>query len=99
MANFGLKKSFGIDSGELDGLSSQQCFVLGYELADIDHLLERSDRIYKPVHADNRQRIEAACNDAARPHRLTWLPGDESESWLLLEVQPRDVPRESESPQ
>jgi hypothetical protein len=86
LANFGLKKSFGIDNGELDGLSSQETFVLGYELADIDHLLERADGFRKPVHADNRQRIEAACKDAERPFRLAWLPGDSSESWLLLEV-------------
>jgi hypothetical protein len=91
VANFGLKKSFGIDSGELDGLSSQQCFVLGYELADIDHLLKAGDGIHKPVHADNRQRIEAACRDVSRPYHLTWLPGDSSESWLLLEVPPAEV--------
>jgi hypothetical protein len=88
---FGLKKSFSIDDGELDGLSSQQCFVLGYELAQIDHLLEKADGISKPVHADNRERIEAACDDAGRPHRLNWLPGDSSESWLFLEVPPRGV--------
>lgn len=86
MANFGLKKSFGIDNGELDGLRPQEVFVLGYELAQIDHLLERDDPIHKPVHADNRARIETACKDAGRPRRLTWLPGDSSESWLLLEV-------------
>ena len=89
MAEFGLKKSFGIDDGELDGLSSQQCFVLGYELAQIDHLLEGKSEIRKPVHADNRLRIEAACQDSGRAHRLTWLPGDKSETWLLLEVPPR----------
>jgi hypothetical protein len=86
MSNFKLKKSFGIDNGELDECSRQQCFVLGYELAQIDHLLESDAEIHKPVHAANRQRIEAACLDAKRTHQLTWLPGDLSESWLLLEV-------------
>ena len=89
MSNFGLIKTFGIDDGELDGLSSQQCFVLGYELAQIDHLLASGEEIRKPVHADNRARIEAACRDATREFRLTWLQGDESESWLLLEVSKR----------
>lgn len=88
MANFGLKKSFGIDDGELDELNRQECFVLGYELAQIDSLLESNAPIHKPVHADNRHRIEAACDDAKREHRMTWLPGDMSESWLLLEVPP-----------
>lgn len=86
MAEFGLQKSFGIDDGELEGQSAQQCFVLGYELAQIDHLLESGKKIHKPVHAENRERIDAACRVADRPHRLSWLPGDRSESWLLLEV-------------
>lgn len=91
MSNFGLIKSFGIDNGELDAMSAQECFVLGYELAQIDALLERGDEIHKPVHADNRSRIESACRDAGADFRLNWLPGDLSESWLLLEV-----PRRSE---
>jgi hypothetical protein len=90
LSNFGLIKSFGIDNGELDSLSAQECFVLGYELAQIDALLERDDEIRKPVHADNRTRIETACRDAgAAEFRLNWLPGDQSESWLLLEVPRR----------
>jgi Ser/Thr protein kinase RdoA (MazF antagonist) len=86
MSEFGLKKSFGIDGGELDGLSPQECFVLGYELALVDHLLTTGQSIRQPVHADNRDRIEASCKDAERAFDLKWLPGDESESWLLLEV-------------
>ena len=39
MASFGLFKPFGIDHGQLDGLSAQQCFVLGYELGEIETLL------------------------------------------------------------
>lgn len=88
MAEFGLVKSFGIDNGELDGLSPQECFVLGYELAHVDQLLKATNGIRQPVHAENRVRFESACKDAGRPHRLTWLPGDASESWLLLEVAP-----------
>lgn len=95
MSDFGLVKSFGIDDGELDELSSQQCFVLGYELAQIDHLLEGESEIQKPVHADNRQRIETACQDAGRPHRLNWCEGDVSESWLILEVPPRAAESDS----
>lgn len=86
MAEFGLIKSFQIDNGELDGLRPKDCFVLGYELAQVDQLLKATGPIRQPVHADNRLRIESACKAANRPYRLTWLPGDVSESWLLLEV-------------
>lgn len=89
MSEFGLLKPFGIDNGELGELSNAESFVLGYELAQIDHLLEGRDEIRKPVHADNRERIEAACREAERPYRLNWLQGDISESWLLLEVPKR----------
>ena len=53
MAEFGLIKSFDIDNGELDGFTPQQCFVLGYELCQIDEALKRSDPISKPVHAES----------------------------------------------
>lgn len=93
MANFGLVKSFGIDSGELDEFSRQQCFVLGYELAQIDHLLTLNEGIRKPINADNRLRIEAACQEAGRTAQIVWMPGDPSESWMLLKVEPREHKR------
>lgn len=89
MAEFGLVKSFRIDNGELEGLSQQEIFVLGYELAQIDHALKTGDDIRQPVHAENRSRIASSCADAGRPHSITWMPGDASESWLLLEVARR----------
>lgn len=88
MAEFGLIKSFQIDNGELDGLRPKDCFVLGYELAQVDQLLKAPDGIRQPVHVENRARIMSACKDAGRTCRLTWLSGDVSESWLLLEVAP-----------
>jgi len=86
MAEFGLKKSFGIDNGELDGLRPQECFVLGYELAEIDALLLRPGAIDRPVHTQNRDRILQSCKEARRPCELKWLPGDVSESWQRLLV-------------
>lgn len=94
MAEFGLVKSFGIDGGELDGLSPQECFVLGYELGQIDSLLKGPDEFRQPVHAENQSRIELACKDARRKFKLTWLEGDVSESWLLLEVDGQNVNKE-----
>lgn len=87
MANFGLIKSFDIDHGELDGRTRQQCFVLGYELAEIDCLLKQHDAIRKPVHSDNRERIEKSCVDSGRQFRLAWMPIDPSETWMMLEVE------------
>ena len=95
MAEFGLVKSFHIDDGELDGLTPQECFVLGYELAQVDQLLKAPPGIHQPVHVENKARIESACEKADRPYRLTWLSGDVSEAWLLLEVSPNDQGRPS----
>lgn len=86
MSNFGLIKSFEIDNGELDGLRLQDCFVLGYELAQIDELLKQPNAIVKPVHALNQNRIKKSCEDAERSFKLYWSPGDSSESWMMLEV-------------
>lgn len=87
MASFGLIRPFDIDDGQLDGLTPQQCFVLGYELAQIDHRLTMPDAIEgQLVHAENRDRIEGACVKANRPHKLTWMEGDLSESWMTLDV-------------
>lgn len=88
MADFRMQKSFGIDDGELDGLSPQQCFVLGYELAQLDTLLRRPAGFNKPVHAANRARIEASCQAENREFRLDWMADDPSESWLSLTVMP-----------
>ena len=83
---FGLLKSFDIDNGELDGLTPQEIFVLGYELAQIDSRLERADKISLMVHSDNRPRIEKSCKDSGRNFSLNWMEGDRSESWMQLEV-------------
>jgi len=96
MADFGLIKSFAIDNGELDGLTAQEVFVLGYELAQIDQSLTVHEPFGRLVHADNRARIESACRDAAREFTLAWLEGDESESWLWLAVGPGDGSKECE---
>jgi hypothetical protein len=88
MAQFGLIKPFDIDHGELDELSRQQCFVLGYELAQIDFLLKQRAAICKPVNADNSERIEKACAKSGRSYRLEWMQCDSSEAWMTLSVAP-----------
>ena len=97
MANFGLLKPFDIDHGELAGLRQQDCFVLGYELAQIDFLLKLPEEINKPVHADNKDRITKSCADSGREFHLNWMPGDLSESWMLLQVAPIEIDDDSQS--
>jgi len=85
---FGLVFSFGIDHGELDGESPQECFVLGYELASINAMLESPKPIVsQPVHARNKDRIEKRCIASGRQFSLGWFPDDPSESWMLLNVE------------
>ena len=88
-----LFKPFDIDDGQLDGLTAQQCFVLGYELAEVDALLKLPAEIQKPVHAGNRERIERWCKESGREFRLLWMEGDVSESWLKLCVAPAEAPQ------
>lgn len=89
MAEFGLIKSFQIDDGQLDGMTPQQCFVLGYELAQVDEQGKGHIGFERPVHADNHERIEKSLKDAGRMFSFTWLEGDSSESWMDLRVSPR----------
>lgn len=52
-----LVEPFDIDNGELDGLSGQECFVLGVEWAIVRHLLEGGGGFCKTVHAASVQRL------------------------------------------
>lgn len=98
MAEFGLVQSFDIDNGELDGQSSQQCFVLGYEFSRIVRLLKQDSAISRPVHAANRDRIEKSCRESGREFSLSWATDDSSESWMHLEVAPDETGGESDEP-
>lgn len=90
MAEFGLVKSFDIDNGELDQLRRKDCFVLGYELAQVDSVLKTNDELQQLIHAENRERISKSCRDAKRQFKISWMPGDPSESWLMLHVAPNN---------
>ena len=83
-------RPFDIDNGELDGLSLQEAFVLGYELAQIDALFDSGESFAKPVHAKNADRIKAEADRRGRKYQLTWLTEDSSESWMWLNVEATD---------
>lgn len=89
MAQYGLIKSFDIDNGELDGIPPHECFVLGYELADVDCELKGRLPINRPVHVQNLERIRKSIAYAGRTGSLTFVADDPSESWMLLLVDPR----------
>jgi hypothetical protein len=80
---------FGIDDDELDGLSPQQCFVLGYELAQIATELESGAYINKPIHPENRDRLERFAAKRNRSVKITAF----DDNWFNLkttDTPPRD---------
>lgn len=84
-------RPFNIDDGELDGISRQESFVLGYELALVDVRLETEPGGFEmPVHADNRGRIQSHADKIGRIVRMDWMPSDKSESWMTLVAGPKD---------
>lgn len=84
---FGLVKSFDVDDGQLDGLSPQEIFVLGYELGRLDTQLSPPDSYQPFFHADNKERIEKSFADAGIEMELKFAAGDSSENWLTLHVK------------
>lgn len=86
MAEFESIEPFGIDDGELDGLSPQQVFVLGYELAQISAEFASGARVANPVHPDNRERIERAARIRDREVSFRVYHDD----WLWLETTDGD---------
>lgn len=85
MAEYGLEFSFGIDNGELDGLTPQEVFVLGYELGHLRKLLEHEFMDKEIiVHARNKERIERALKADFRQYNLSFMDDDESEEYMML---------------
>lgn len=88
MAEYGLVLGFGIDDGQLDGLSPQGCFVLGFEFAEVfSSVLDRLS-IDRPVHSQNAERIRSLLESKGREYTLTYMEDDPSEDWMRLRVSP-----------
>ena len=84
---WGCLEPFDIDDGELDGKTPQRCFVLGYELAMVKCRLEHNAESFTQlIHADNRDRIEKACEKSEREYKFFWPSDDRSEEWVELAV-------------
>ncbi len=90
-AEYGNCEPFLIDDGQLDGMTPQQCFVLGYELHKIAKCAEHNpDEMDFTVHADNIERIEAFLKARDREFSWMWPSDDVSESWVYLKILARD---------
>ena len=86
MPDFQPVRPFDIDDGQLSHCTPQQCFVLGYELAQIDALIESGVSFEKVVHCDNARRIGAELRKLNRTYQWRWPHDDISESWIYLSV-------------
>ena len=85
--NYLLLESFEIDDGQLDGLTHQECFVLGYELSQVSHKASSDpDEFRVLIHSENLSRVELALVKRNRTHSTTWMRNDLSEGWLELLV-------------
>ena len=83
---------FLIDDGQLDGMTPQQCFVLGYELHTVVKVAECCDHeVDMTVHAENVERVEAFLTARHRGWSWMWPSDDVSESWVYLKIHPRDM--------
>ncbi len=78
---------YGTDDGTLEGLTIYECFVLGYELADVEHQICDGKAFTRMVRHENRGRIARCCRDLRRRFSMGWMSGDQTESWLLLKVE------------
>jgi hypothetical protein len=85
MADFKMCEPFGIDDGELDGLSPQQCFVLGVEWQKFYDIALRwkagTLTSFKDMchSSENLERIKALLERHGVPYRVRWLNDDWNE--------------------
>lgn len=86
MAEWGCKRPFDVDDGQLEGLSPAEVFVLGYELAQVDAKIAMGKAFDSLVHSSNRDRIESELGRRDRQHRFTFMQNDQSEDWMMLFV-------------
>lgn len=89
MADWECVLPFGIDDGELDGLTPQECFTLGVEWQMVREQAEENPGFSTHIHTSNRERIAALLDRHSRLYTITFLHDDVSEGWLWLSVDPR----------
>lgn len=83
-----LVQAFDIDDGELDGLSPQQCFVLGVEYESCRQLIIAGKLFTKTIHSANAERLSRI--SAALTYQAKWLNDD----WIQISriaQEPKDA--------
>lgn len=80
-------RPFLIDDGQLDSYGKPECFVLGFELCEIDRDVKSGKRIERPIHAANKERAEWMLKKLNRTYRLTYMHQDKSEEWMWLHIE------------
>lgn len=76
--------SMEIDDGQLDGLTPQECFLLGYEYATITANIRAGEPFESLVNADNSDRIKLFCRSVDARYSMEWNRRDQSEGWKFL---------------
>ncbi len=80
-------RTFHIDNGELGDASQQQCFVLGYELAQVDAAIESGAAMSRPIHAANKDRVFDHAKSHGRYVQISYMHDDRSESWVQFDMR------------
>jgi hypothetical protein len=88
MAEYEQVEPFGIDNGQLNGLALHEAFVLGVEWQMVAQQAAATEGFERPIHAANRDRLEALLTRHERRYSLHNLHDDVSENWLWLTVDP-----------
>jgi hypothetical protein len=84
--DYGLVEPFGIDNGELSGLSRQECFTLGVEWQMFREKLDAEPGAFsEQVHMANVARLSAMCRRRKREVSVHWLHEDHPD-WRVLNV-------------
>lgn len=86
-AEFRPVEPFGVDHGELDGLTPAECFTLGVEWQMVAAAANLPDAFERPVHIENRERLAALLDRRGRKYHMRHMHDDISESWLWLRVE------------
>lgn len=81
-SSFSLVQPFYIDNHELDKLSQQEIFVLGYEFGHISDLLDQRKPFEVQFHSDNDDRVRKMLKDK-KVKQYNIYPHDD---WPVLEV-------------
>ena len=90
--NFELAESFGIDNGELDGLTPQECFCLGCELYNVLFTAQQHERqLQFTVRIVNKERIERMLKSRGRTCSWQYPHDDVSEGWVFLTVLTQNI--------